>query len=205
MTRALTLTLASFLLAASATLPVLAEENSNSPPTFPNDLSAQKAISLESDSASTSASDSASNSAGASESSTDKKLIAESGDAHDKHEGKEDSKKEPAKKSKSGGGGSSTGLATRLASFTTGVVFGTPIAIVRRTGIEIVQGEHDLIGDTDSWYKKAALVFPGMISVPYGAISGGASGCLYAVKNAWSGSADEPFGKESFSLGDIGN
>lgn len=130
--------------------------------------------------------------------SADKKMIADA----DPAAGSKDGKKDPAAKTKSSG---STNWGARLASFTTGVVFGTPIAVVRRTGIEIVQGERDLIGDADTWYKKAAYVFPGFISVGYGAVSGGVGGTLYGVKNAWAGSAHEPFGKEAFSLEDIGN
>lgn len=141
--------------------------------------------------------DSASNS-GEQTVSADKKMIADA----DPAAASKDGKKDPAAKAKSAG---STNWGARLASFTTGVVIGTPIAMVRRTGIEIVQGERDLIGDADTWYKKAAYVFPGFISVGYGAVSGGVGGALYGVKNAWAGSAHEPFGKETFSLDDIGN
>ncbi len=133
---------------------------------------------------------------------TDKKLIADADPAAKTGKDGKDGKKDPAAKGKSSG---SSNWGARLASFTTGVVFGTPIAVVRRTGIEIVQGERDLIGDADSWYKKAAYVFPGFLAVPYGAISGGVGGTLYGVKNAWAGSAHEPFGKEAFSLDEIGN
>ncbi len=97
-------------------------------------------------------------------------------------------------------------MPTRLASFTAGVAVGTPIAILRRTHMEILQGEKDFIGDYDTWWKKAVFVFPGLLmAVPFGGVSGGLGGCMYSVKNAWAGSRDEPFGKESFSLGDIGN
>lgn len=94
---------------------------------------------------------------------------------------------------------SDVNLASRLASFTTGVVFGVPVAIVRRTEIEVKQGIKDLVGDTDKWY----VIGPAsLLAVPYGGVSGGVGGVMYGVKNAWVGSGDEPFGKDSFSLGD---
>lgn len=101
--------------------------------------------------------------------------------------------------------GGKVDLATRVASFTACTAVGLPIAVVRRTKIEIVQGSHDLIGDVDTWYKKIAVVMPGFLAVPYGAVSGGASGALYAVKNAWKNSADKPFGKDAMSMGDVGD
>lgn len=104
----------------------------------------------------------------------------------------------PAKKSGGGGGGSN--IAARTASFAAGVVFGTPIAIVRKTGQEIVQGTKDLVGDTGNWFILAPA---GIIATPFGCLSGGAGGVLSGVKNAWTGSADEPFSKDAFSLGDM--
>lgn len=121
---------------------------------------------------------------------------------------KSDPKADPkadAGKSKSAKGGSKVDLGTRLASFVVCTVVGTPIALVRRTGIEIAQGNHDLVGDPDTWYRKIGVVMPGFLAVPYGAVSGGIGGPLYAVKNAWVASGDEPFGKEAMSLGDVGN
>ncbi|MBX9689109.1 MAG: hypothetical protein K2X27_20540 [Candidatus Obscuribacterales bacterium] len=178
MIRALTATLTVLCLAGITGLPAFADE-------------------------STDAASSSSVAANESSSDTDKKAIAENKkDSDDSKDSKKESKKDDGDKKKSA---SKTDLATRLASFTTGVVFGTPIAIVRRTGMEIAQGERDLIGEADTWYKKVAMVFPGFIAVPYGAVSGGVGGCVYSVKNAWTGSGDAPFGKESFSLGDIGN
>lgn len=104
----------------------------------------------------------------------------------------------PAKKSGGGGGGSN--FAARSASFAVGMVFGTPIAIVRKTGQEIVQGTKDLVGDTDNWFILAPA---GVVATPFGCVSGGAGGVLSGIKNAWTGSADEPFSKEAFSLGDM--
>jgi hypothetical protein len=134
---------------------------------------------------------------------TDKKAIAEN-DPAATTPAATDPKKDPAAKgSKSGG---NVNIATRMASFTTGIVVGTPICILRRTHLEIKQGEHDLFGDEDTILKKTLFVFPGLLmAVPFGGVSGGLGGAAFAVKNAWAGSKDEPFGKTSFSLGDIGN
>lgn len=107
----------------------------------------------------------------------------------------------PAKESKVGSKASNpdVGVGGRLAGFTAGVVLGVPVAIVRRTGIEIAQGVKDLVGDTDKWYVIGPA---GVLAVPYGGVSGGIGGVLYGVKNAWVGAGQEPFGKDSFSLGD---
>jgi hypothetical protein len=135
---------------------------------------------------------------------TDKVQIADGSDPAAKDPGKDPGKDPKAKPAKKGGG--DVGLPERAAAFTTGVLFGTPVAILRRTHMEIMQGEHDLIGDYDTWWKKAVFVFPGLfLAVPFGGISGCGSGAMYSVRNAWKGSGDEPFGKDSFSLGDVGN
>lgn len=91
-------------------------------------------------------------------------------------------------------------LPTRFASFVTGCTFGIPVAIVRRTGIEIAEGTKDLLGDTNNWFL---MVPAGVLTVPFGGVSGGFGGVLYGVKNAWVNSGDEPFGKDTFSLGDM--
>lgn len=122
-------------------------------------------------------------------------------DAKESKPEKTEKPEKPAKESKLGSksGGGDASLAGRLAGFTVGLVGGIPVAIVRRTGIEIKQGVKDLVGDTDNWF----IIIPaGTLAVPYGAVSGGASGVMYGVKNAWSGAGDQPFGKDSFSLGD---
>lgn len=120
---------------------------------------------------------------------------AADGDAGKPAETKTESK--PAAKSSGGGGGNPI---ARGASVAAGLVFGTPVAIVRRTGQEIVQGTKDLVGDTDNWFIIAPA---SVIAIPFGCVSGGASGVLTGAKNAWVGSADEPFSKDAFSLGDM--
>jgi|688.fasta_scaffold341253_3 hypothetical protein len=111
--------------------------------------------------------------------------------------------KDPAKAKSSKSG--DVILPVRLASFTVCSFVGLPIAVTRRCVIEMKQGNHDLIGDPDVWYRKVGMVFPGFLCIPYGAVSGGASGTYYDLKNAWVGSGHDPFGKEAISLEDIGN
>lgn len=100
----------------------------------------------------------------------------------------------------SGKKSSSTGLPTRIASFVTGCAVGVPVAIVRKTGDEIAEGTKDLLGDTNNWFL---MVPAGILTVPFGCVSGSAGGVLHGVKNAWVNSGDEPFSKDSFSLGDM--
>ena len=217
MIRALTITLTALSIVGLSAFPVLADDGLSPDSTADSAVKTEQSAPLNLDRI-----ESAEN--------ADKKLIADAdgdakpdADAKDAKDGKDDKKgkKEPKPKkekkekkaadptapkpAKSAKGGSNVNIATRLASFTAGVVFGTPIAVVRRTGMEIAQGEHDLVGDPDTWYRKIGYVMPGFISIPYGSISGGIGGALYSVKNAWTGSGVEPFGKEAFSLGDIGN
>lgn len=118
---------------------------------------------------------------------------------------KKDPAAKPAKPASTAKSGSKVDLGTRLASFTVCTIIGAPIALTRRTAIEMAQGNHDLIGDADTWWKKVGVVFPGFLCVPYGAVSGGASGTMYCLKNAWVNSGTEPFSKDAMSLGDIGN
>lgn len=124
--------------------------------------------------------------------------LAADGDSA-KPESKTESKTE-SKPAKSSGGGGGGNFFARGASLAAGLVFGTPISIVRRTGEEIVQGTRDLCGDTDNWF---IMVPAGALTVPFGCVSGAASGVVHGAKNAWTGSADEPFGKDAFSLGEM--
>lgn len=111
-----------------------------------------------------------------------------------------DEKKKDSSASNSKSGGSDTKLGARLCSFVTGCTVGIPISMVRRTGSEIAQGSKDLLGDTNNWFF---IVPAGVITVPFGTVSGVFGGTLYGIKNAWVGSGEEPFGKDSFSLGDM--
>ena len=216
MNRALTATLTCLCLAGYLALPAFADESTTSDATDTSNSENKTAIAEKNGDASAPADSktdgSKKSSADAGSKKKSKKDAKKDEKQVDKKTDKKASEKAPDKdasaktETKKTSKASDVDLATRVASFTTGVVVGTPLAIVRRTHMEVMQGEHDLIGDYDSWWKKVLFVCPGAaISIPFGAVSGGIGGCVYSVKNAWTGSGEEPFGKESFSLGDIGN
>jgi len=212
MTRAFTATFTALCLAGSMALPVLADDattadaNANATTTsasatVPADANAATTVPNATAVADKTGADA--NSTNASTDNNDKKSLADN--SAPAAAATDPNAKTPAKPAKSGSG-ASVGLPARVAGFTAGVIVGTPICIIRRTHLEIKQGEHDLIGDVDTWWKKGLFVFPGLLmAVPYGGISGGVGGCMYSVKNAWTNSKDEPFSKDTFSLGDVGN
>ena len=108
-----------------------------------------------------------------------------------------------APKASDNGGGGSAGAVSfgkRLLAFTVCFVVGTPIAIVRKTGDETVSGIKDLIGES----RNPLLLVPsGILSSVPAMISGLFQGPVYAAKNSWTHSSDQPFGKDSFSLGEM--
>ena len=60
-------------------------------------------------------------------------------------------------------------------------------------------GATDLIGDK----RNPALVVPAtIVSIPFAIMGGPFEGLGYAAVNSWKGSREEPFGQDSFSLGD---
>lgn len=95
---------------------------------------------------------------------------------------------------KSDGGGLS-GLPGKALGATFGVLFGTPIAIVRKSAVETVSATRDLVGETDNPFLLGAA---GILGVPAGICSGVLQGPFVAAKNGWD---NKPFSKESFSLG----
>ncbi len=107
--------------------------------------------------------------------------------------------KPATKKSASSNKGASQ-IPTRLAAFAAGVVVGIPVAIVRKSAQETVNATRDLVGDTSNPLFLGAA---GTLGVPAGVLSGTFQGVFFGIKNAWTGSGDEPFGKDSFSLGDM--
>ncbi len=88
---------------------------------------------------------------------------------------------------------------SRLASFAVGTVVGIPIAMFRHSKEESVNATKDLVGDTDN---KFIIAPAGLLGVPAGVLSGTMQGIVLGIKNAWTGSGDEPFSRESFSLGE---
>lgn len=91
-------------------------------------------------------------------------------------------------------------MPTRLVSFAAGVFVGIPVSIARKSVQETVNATRDLVGDTDNPLFLGAA---GILGVPAGVLSGTFQGVFFGIKNAWTGSGDEPFGKDSFSLGDM--
>ncbi len=88
---------------------------------------------------------------------------------------------------------------SRMASFTAGVVVGTPVAIVKRTYQQTRDGSTDLIGDS----KNPILVATtSVFALPFALMGGPIQGVEYGVRNSWIGSKEEPFGKTAFSIDD---
>jgi hypothetical protein len=88
----------------------------------------------------------------------------------------------------------------RLASFTTGVIVGTPIAIFRKSVECTVSDTKELVGESRN---PVFLVPAGIISLPWGVFSGGVEGLYTGVANSWVNSDDKPFSKDAFSLGEM--
>jgi hypothetical protein len=216
MTRAFTATITALCIASSLALPVLADDataadanatSTAASSTVTADANAATNVPNATAVADKTGADASSTTSTTTTDNNDKKSLADStAPASPDAAATAPNGKTPAKPAKSAKGGATAALPARVAGFTAGVIVGTPICIIRRTHLEIKQGEHDLIGDVDTWWKKGLFVFPGLLmAVPYGGISGGVGGCMYSVRNAWQNSKDEPFSKDSFSLGDVGN
>src|SRR5271170_133026 len=105
-----------------------------------------------------------------------------------------DAKPAPAGKAADGN------VAKRMAAFLTGVVVGTPIAVVRKTIQCTVSDTKELVGENRNPFF---LVPAGMLAFPWGLFSGGVEGLYDGVADSWVNSADKPFSKESFSLGEM--
>ncbi|MBI4532605.1 MAG: hypothetical protein HY711_01555 [Candidatus Melainabacteria bacterium] len=91
-------------------------------------------------------------------------------------------------------------LPHRLAAFVAGVVIGTPIAIVRKSYQQTITATRDIVGES----TNPLFVLPaGALSLPYAVLGGTFEGAYTGLLNAWVNSADDPFGKDSFSLGEM--
>ncbi|MBX9691683.1 MAG: hypothetical protein K2Z81_04810 [Cyanobacteria bacterium] len=89
--------------------------------------------------------------------------------------------------------------AQRMASFTAGVVVGTPVAIVKRTYQQTRDGSTDLIGDSKNPILVATTT---AFALPFAIFGGPIQGVEYSIRNSWIGSREEPFGKTAFSIDD---
>jgi len=91
----------------------------------------------------------------------------------------------------------------RALALGSGVLFGTPIAILRcaatrttgftRSGAEAIGGKSSL----------PCLVLASPLTVPFGLLAGTAEGCYYGPKHAIENCLEHPFSKDSFSLGEM--
>jgi len=111
--------------------------------------------------------------------------------------------KEPktTKSSTSSGDGGIGAVPGRMASFAVGTMVGIPVSMFRKSKEESANATKDLVGDTDN---KFLIAPAGLLGVPAGILSGTMQGIVFGIKNAWTGSRDEPFSREAFSLGDSG-
>lgn len=94
------------------------------------------------------------------------------------------------------GGGSDKGVAAKCASFLTGTIFGTPVAMVRAAGVDWKRGTSELSGESKN---PLVLGVIGTALLPFVAVGGLVSGPMYGIGNAYK---KEPFSKDSFSLGE---
>ncbi|MBX9666398.1 MAG: hypothetical protein K2X93_02220 [Candidatus Obscuribacterales bacterium] len=86
---------------------------------------------------------------------------------------------------------------TRLTSFACCSVLGMPIAMAKSGYKQTLAGNKDLIGESKNPVK---LLISTGLSIPFALAGGFLEGSGYSVINSWKGSAEEPFGKEAFSL-----
>ena len=88
-------------------------------------------------------------------------------------------------------------MAQRVPSFVVATICGTPIAIVRR----VVDNTVDAVKCAR---ERPLLFVPAMaIGVPACAMGGLWDGLVTGPVDAWEYSADQPFSKQAFSLGDM--
>lgn len=90
----------------------------------------------------------------------------------------------------------------RVASVAAGCVFGTPVAMTRRTAVRIRtinEQSADKIGGHEHFPPN---LFAAFFSVPAGTLIGVAEGAYYGPKNAISQCMEHPFSKDTFTMGD---
>ncbi len=91
-------------------------------------------------------------------------------------------------------------LPKNVPAFLAGWVVGTPIAIARMSKREIIAATRDLVGDTSN---PILLGAGGVLGVPAGLMSGGMYGAYAGVADSWVNANDNPYSKDSFSLGEM--
>lgn len=85
-----------------------------------------------------------------------------------------------------------------VTSFAAGTAVGTPIAMVRKSSADTKEYA-DKWGD-GGFIKKTGGT---MAALPAGMMRGTFEGAVLGPKNAWKNSAEHPFSKDCFSLGDL--
>ncbi len=90
-------------------------------------------------------------------------------------------------------------LPQRIAAFTIGTAIGTPIALVRCTGRELVRQPKEAykLGGVP---KPLGYVSAAFFGIPSGFLCGAGYGVSDGVADSWLAAKDAPFSKASFSL-----
>ncbi len=88
----------------------------------------------------------------------------------------------------------------KAVAFVSGVVFGTPIAVVRKTAENTMNAADRITGKSDNMFCKACA---GLLMLPVGIFTGSIEGVYWGTANSWINSSEKPFCKESFSLGEM--
>jgi hypothetical protein len=87
----------------------------------------------------------------------------------------------------------------KIIAFGTGAVLGTPVAVVRKVSSNTKSA-------VESAGKTENPVFKGLaylVALPVGLLKGGIEGAYWGTANAYKHSGDNPFSKDSFSLGEM--
>jgi hypothetical protein len=100
-------------------------------------------------------------------------------------------------------GGSHLGsLPKAIAGFCAGAIVGTPICFVRKFPKELNDGAHSFVGSIGSNDNKKLLFIPAYVAwIPFAGFISLVEAPAYAVKDAYT--AEKPFSKEQFSLGEL--
>lgn len=90
-------------------------------------------------------------------------------------------------------------LGKRTAAIMAGCTVGIPVAMFRRSVANTMLAAHDLVGEEANIFAMSLAV---PFSTPPGSLGGCMEGIFYGIYNSVVYS-DEPFSKDSFSLGDM--
>lgn len=91
----------------------------------------------------------------------------------------------------------------KVAGVGTAMVFGTPIAVTRRTSVRIREYTSTFADKIGGHEHFPPNLFASLWSVPCGTLVGVSEGVYYGGKNAIVHGVEKPFCTDSFSLGDL--